>query len=172
MERFLTKLGDCLCTVWGWLAGVALFLAEFFGGYALALHSIMVFVLLDLGWGIAVAVKCKKYTLSESARNTVTKVVSYYSSILIIILLEKMIGVDTPWGVTLVSVIIGLTELWSISGNMLIINPNIPFLKIIRPALIGEIARKLGRSEDEIKEILDSGGKLTDASNQKQGAGA
>lgn len=167
MERFLTKLGDCLCTVWGWLLAIMLFLAEFFGGYALALHSVLIFVLLDLGWGIAVAVKCKKYTLSESARNTVTKVVSYYSSILIIILLEKMIGVDAPWGVTLVSVIIGLTELWSISGNMLIINPNIPFLKIIRPALIGEIARKLGRSEDEIKEILDSGGKLTDAEAKK-----
>ena len=172
MEKFLLKLCECLQTMWGWILAIMLFLAEFFGGYALALHSVLIFVLLDLGWGIAVAVKCKKYTLSESARNTVTKVVSYYSSILIIILLEKMIGVDAPWGVTLVSVIIGLTELWSISGNMLIINPNIPFLKIIRPALIGEIARKLGRSEDEIKEILDSGGRLTDASNQKQGAGA
>lgn len=167
MERFFIKLGDCLCTIWGWIAAVALFLAEFFGGYSLALHSIMVFVLLDLGWGIAVAVKCKKYTLSESARNTVSKVVSYYSSILIVIMIEKMIGIDTPWGVTLISVIIGLTELWSISGNMLIINPNIPFLKILRPALVGEIARKLGRDEGEIKEILDSGGSLTDNTKKR-----
>ena len=38
----------------------------------------------------------------------------------------------------------------------IIINPNLTFFKILRPALIGEIARKLGRSEEEVKEALDN----------------
>ncbi len=46
-------------------------------------------------------------------------------------------------------------EFISIGGNILIVNPNMPFFKLARKALTGEIARKLGRSEDEVKEAFD-----------------
>ena len=43
-------------------------------------------------------------------------------------------------------------------GNALIVFPNLPFLRLIRGALVGEIANKLHVSEDFVKatfEIMD-----------------
>ena len=51
--------------------------------------------------------------------------------------------------------VIAITELWSIAGNILIINPNAPLFKLMRSALVGEIARKIGMSEDEVKDAFD-----------------
>lgn len=162
MKLFFDKLGEVLSTAWGWVVAIVLFLADFFVGYGLALNLILILIITDLGWGIAVAVKCKKYALSECARNTISKVFSYYGCLLIVILIEKMLGAETTVGVSLVTTAIALTELWSISGNMLIINPNIPVLRLIRVHLVGEIARKLNLTEIQVESALHKGEKLTE----------
>lgn len=159
----MIKLCEVLSTAWGWFTAVFMFLVDFFYGYGLALNLILILILLDLGWGIAVAVKLKEYTLSESARNTVTKILSYYSSILIVIMIEKLLGTESNIGVSLITTVIALTELWSISGNMLIINPNIPVLRLLRIHLVGEISRKLNVSENRVRKAMNKGEKLTDS---------
>lgn len=161
MKIFCLKLIDALSTIWGWFVALFLFLLDFFCGYGMALNLILILILTDLGWGIAVAVRCKRYALSECARNTVSKVFSYYGCLLIVILIEKMLGAETTLGVSLVTTAIALTELWSISGNMLIVNPKIPVIRLLRVQLIGEIARKLNLSESQVKEALDNDKDLT-----------
>ena len=78
----------------------------------------------------------------------------FWTCLLVFIFVEKLIHFEWfPTGV--VASVICATELWSISGNILIVNPNIPFFNIIRPALKGEIARKLNISEDDVDDALN-----------------
>ena len=62
-------------------------------------------------------------------------------------------------GMTLTASIIGaaitLVELWSASASMLILFPNFLFLKLLRKALTGEIAAKLGIEPWQVEEILE-----------------
>lgn len=167
MRLLLGKLGEILSSAYGWAVALFLFLFDFFCGYGLALNIILILILIDLGWGIAVAVKFKKYALSECARNTISKIFSYYSSLLIVIMIEKLLGSESAIGVSLITTIIALTELWSISGNMLIINPNIPVLRLFRIHLVGEISRKLNISEHTVKKAMKSGKRLTSNTDAK-----
>jgi hypothetical protein len=70
-------------------------------------------------------------------------------------MIEQVVTLDWFLVTNTFATVIAITELWSIAGNILIINPNAPFFRIMRSALVGEIARKIGRSEDEVKEAFD-----------------
>jgi hypothetical protein len=90
-------------------------------------------------------------------RDTVSKIAAYGSALLITIMIEQVKDWESMFVTSLIAVLICATELWSISGNILIVNPNAVFFKLLRPALKGEIARKLGIGEDKVDEVLDSG---------------
>lgn len=69
--------------------------------------------------------------------------------------------VDKMIGMTLTASVIGaaitLVELWSASASMLILFPNFLFLKLLRKALTGEIASKLGIEPWQVEEVLGDG---------------
>lgn len=161
MNRYLlilaatwTKLQDVMQSVWGVLLILFGFIANFFGGYILALSAVLTCVIIDLIWGIRSAHKQKKYTQSELIKSTVSKMTAYGTALLVFIFIEKLIQFNAiPTGI--VASVICATELWSTSGNILIVNPDIPFFKILQPALKGEIARKLNISEDDVEEALE-----------------
>jgi hypothetical protein len=56
---------------------------------------------------------------------------------------------------------------WSISGHILIRFPNLLFFRLFRPALVGEIARKLQMSEEEVKEMFNENEKRNGNSRKK-----
>ena len=148
------KLPELLQSVYGVLLVLFGFIVNFFGGYILAISAVLVCVTIDLIWGIKSAHKQKKYTQSELIKSTVTKLTAYGTALLVFIFIEKLIGFNSiPTG-TIASIICA-TELWSTSGNILIVNPDIPFFKILQPALKGEIARKLNISEDDVDNVLE-----------------
>lgn len=148
------KLQDALSNIWGILLVIFGFIANFFGGYIMAISAVIVCVLVDLFWGIKSAHKRHKYTQSELIKSTVSKLTAYGTALLVFIFIEKLIGFpNLPTGA--VASLICVTELWSTSGNILIVNPNIPFFRILKPVLIGEIARKLNISEDQVEDFLD-----------------
>lgn len=149
----IPKLQDLLQSVWGVLLVAFGFIANFFGGYVMAISAVVTCVIVDLIWGIRSAHKQHKYTQSELIKNTVTKVTAYGTALLVFIFIEKLIGFEgLPTGA--VASIICATELWSTSGNILIVNPDIPFFKLLIPVLKGEIARKLNISEEEVDDVL------------------
>lgn len=159
IASFFVKLAEVLSSIWGWLVVSAFAAFNLYAGYKFAFASVGMLILIDMILGIWSALKQNKYARSELARDTFSKVVIYGLALIALIHIERLCG-DTYFGVNICAAGICATEFWSASGNALIINPNLHFFKLMRPALIGEIARKLNRTEEEVKEALDNGEKL------------
>lgn len=109
-------------------------------------------VIADLIWGVSAAIKLKKFVLSRALRETFTKSAIYAFALIGIALIEKFIYEESLIGVKIACSLAAACELWSISASMLIIKPNMPFIKIFRLQLKGEIENKIGKN---IKNILN-----------------
>lgn len=159
LEGVLTKLFDALSTVHGWVIGLFVMMANFFSGYHLVIYGILAAVVFDAFFGIWVALRQKKFIISELARATLFKLMVYLNLIVVFVFIDKFVGasgIDTKISTMLVSSAICLAEAWSSCGNALIINPNFPFLRLMRKALTGEIARKLDVNPDEVEDYLNN----------------
>ena len=152
------KCGELLHYPLSWLTAILLFIVEVFAGAKFLVLMVTVVTIMDAGWGIAVSIKRGKFTLSELMRQTVVKILVYGCALLVFLSLDKFVEMET--GLTmeitsgLIGVIIVLTEGWSSAASALILFPNVPFLRFMQKALTGEIARKLGISEDEVAQIM------------------
>ena len=136
----------------GWIVAGILFLLDFIAGHELAVGLVVAVTLMDAIWGITVSIKRKKFALSELARLTVEKLAVYGCAMLAFIGLDKMVGMTLTASV--IGAAITLVELWS--ASMLILFPNFLFLKLLRKALTGEIASKLGIEPEEVEAVLAS----------------
>lgn len=151
--KTLTKLGTILQTVQGWVVAAGIFVAEyFFGDHATVVWLVLTATLLDAVWGIAVSISHGQFTLSELMRLTVAKIAVYGCALAVFIGLDKVTG--TELSTDIVGGAIILCETWSMLGSMLIIYPHIPILQLLRKALTGEIANKLGVAPEEVEDIL------------------
>lgn len=158
MEHFLTHFTDrllmILSSAWGWTAGVLLIILNTIVDHGTAITFVVVVVVMDLVWGIAASVKMKRFTTSELMRDTVGKFAVYGTAILTFCFLDKMLGESVTLTTAVICSVIMLVELWSSMGNALIVFPNMPFLKLARNALVGEIANKLHVTEGDVRKIL------------------
>ena len=157
---FFIKLGELLSNIYGWLIMISLIALDFIVDYKVAFVGVIACILIDMFVGIWSALKQKKYAKSELMRDTFSKLFIYCGTLVMMIFIEKLVGIDFIMTTDICAAIICATELWSIAGNALIINPNLHFFKLIKFALVGEIARKLHISEDEVKESFEKGEKL------------
>lgn len=166
MENFITKLSACfnsvavklpeiLSSIGGWVSVLFLIVANFCAGYELTLIMILFCIVSDAFWGIMVAIKCGRFVVSELGRDTLIKMAAYGNAMLVLIGIERLISVDFHITTVVAATIICAVELWSISGNVLIIKPNFKFFRLMRPALKGEIGRKLNIAEDMVDQALD-----------------
>lgn len=173
VERFESMVS----TIWGLICAMFVAIFEFLLGYKFAILVVFIAILLDMFWGIAAARAQGKYTRSELMRDTITKISAYGSVIIVVALLENLIlgshtigneeGASVRFGVDIVAFIISCIELWSMGGNILIVHPNAKFFKLMRMSLVGEIARKLNRPEEEVKEVFKNNGDFkTPGSNE------
>jgi len=161
IASFFIKLGELLGTVSGWLLMICCIMVNFFVDYKLAFVGVVTCIFIDMAVGIWCALKQKKYAKSELMRDTISKLFIYCGALVMIIFMEKLIGFEKSTLTTdICAAVICATELWSIAGNALIINPNLHFFKLIKFALVGEIARKLHITEDDVKETLEKGESL------------
>ena len=156
---FFDKVSELFGTVWGWIIAAFFFVVEFYGGYGMAFLSIGLAIIVDMILGIWSAVKQGKYAKSELMRDTFSKVVVYGLALLVIIHME-MLTASTTLGTNICAAVMCAAEFWSIAGNALIINPNLGFFRLIRSSLVGEIARKLHITEEEVKDAFEKGDKL------------
>ena len=164
----LERFDNMISTSWGFLCAVGIAVLEFVLGYKVAISVVFVAIVLDMFWGIAAALKQKKFLRSELMRDTITKVCAYGAALLMTAMLENLIagshtigseeGANTRWAVDVVAFIISCTEFWSISGNVLIVKPNSVFFRLIRMSLIDEIASKLGMQKEDVKEVFEKNG--------------
>lgn len=159
MPHIWNKLANMLDSIWGWLLLVGGSIFNVLLGYKVALAMVAFVIFGDLFFGIGAARKQGKYAQSELVRATINKVGAYYFVLIVAVFIEQVITWDWFFVTNTLATIIVVTEVWSISGNILIINPNAPFFRLMRSALIGEIARKLGRTEEQVKEAFEESDK-------------
>ena len=144
-----------LSSIYGWITGILLIILNAIVDQKIAITFVVVMVTLDLFWGIAAALKMHRFATSELMRDTLGKLAVYGTAILTFCFIDKMLGDSVTLTTAVICSIINLVELWSSMGNALIVFPNIPFLRLIRGALVGEIANKLHVSEDQVKEAFN-----------------
>jgi len=158
LSRMAQKLLEALSSVEGWWLVVLAFCWNYFAGSEAAILITLLAVVLDAVWGIGAAVKQGKFALSELARDTVMKMAVYGSAMICFIGVDKLLHFQSGLTLAVVCAVIVLVELWSMCASALICFPEMPFLRILRRALIGEIARKLGVRADEVKKVLEGVG--------------
>lgn len=156
IEHFLNKLMVVLSTVWGWLMCLLLLIANFLAGYKMMVGFTVIAVVMDAVWGIASSLKQKRFTKSELARDSFSKLAVYGSVILVFILIDKLLGVSNGLTTSVICICIILVELWSTAASMLICFPHMPFLQILKKALVGEIASKLSVKPENVETALDT----------------
>jgi len=146
------------------LSSVTCVFSTFYGSIVLMISSILAFfqpesicfyvvlgaVVADLFWGVLAARKCKKFLLSKAFRDTATKIGIYAFTMVGAFCIEKILHNGGLVGVKIVAVIAAACELWSMSASMLIVKHDMPFLKIFRIQLKGEIESKLVKNAETI----------------------
>jgi hypothetical protein len=159
MERifgYITHVGErfstILHTVQGWIAALVLLIADYIAGHEFAVGLVVAITIMDAVWGIAVSIKRGKFALSELARLTVAKFAVYGCAMLTFIGIDRIIDADITTAA--IATVITLVEFWSSCGSMLILYPNLPALRLLKKALIGEIASKLHIPEEEVEKVL------------------
>lgn len=152
LESIFHHLCKILHTAYGWLVAAVIFVGNFFAPAYYPFIVVEVLVLLDLSWGVAVALRNKKFFLSEALRDTCVKVAIYASCLASVYLIEQIFyaGIVTT---SLAAALAGTCEVFSFSASILIIKPNFPFISLFRSQLRGEMEKKLGRPIDEFKTL-------------------
>ena len=154
----ISRLGSVLSTGWGWATFAALAVMDYISGHSFVVFLVLAATIIDAVWGIAVSLKQGEFTKSELARLTIAKFAVYGCAMFIFIGLDKF--VDTTITASIVGALIVLVEFWSSCGSMLILFPNFLFLRIMKKALVGEVASKLKISEEEAMELLEGNRKI------------
>lgn len=160
------KLGEVLTHVQGWLLAIALAICNYFAGHKVIVLLVVAVTIMDAFWGICVSIKRGKFALSELARLTVSKLAVYGCAMAVFVGLDSL--ADTVLSATIVGTAIVLVEFWSSCASMLILYPDFLFLRVFSKALTGEIARKLGVSEDELIEAQKEAEKAKKKVTKKQ----
>lgn len=165
LVNVVNRLDEMISTLWGFAITCVIAVVNFFVGYKVALLVVLAAIIFDGIWGIAAARKLGKFALSELMRDTLKKIGAYGTALVMTMLIENLAfgshqmdscdGSNTRFIVDVVATIISAVEFWSICGNILIVYPNAVFFRLLKHPLVGEIARKLKMTEEEVKEIFE-----------------
>lgn len=155
----ISKIADKICAIFstaaGWILSLFAWFFAFLGDEKWAFYAVVGAIIWDMIWGIAVSRKRhERFFLSYLARETCMKFMVYIGTLFLALCIER--GLNDSWGLGF-RIFCGLAaacELWSASASILIIKPDLPFLRLLRTALTGEIASKLNVSTEEVEEIL------------------
>jgi hypothetical protein len=141
-------------TFLGALLFITMLIVNLVGHEKIAFSIVGIAVFIDLVLGIVSSLKQKKFILSALVSDTFYKVIIYGSMLLVIGLIEKLLH-DGSFALYVACSVAAACELISISAHALIIAPKMPFPKIFRLQLKGEIESKTGVNTDNIFNFND-----------------
>ena len=151
-----TAVISIFATIWGKIVIFALFLGSIFGTIAGLIHIVLILTTVDMIFGVLVTLKTKgkNEIVSSKLRNSLYKGFFYVMFISLTHLVEMQM-MDIDIGPKVAFAVISAVEMWSISANALILNPDLPFLKLFKRFLTAEIGKKLEIDKDEVEDILN-----------------
>lgn len=146
--KFIAILSSC----WGWIAGICLSLLNFLIPLQYMFLLLGIIILFDFLAALVGAYKRNIHITSEKGRGTLIKALIYMLLISLTFSCEIIIGVSIAHKVLFA--IACLIELYSLTANLLIIKPDMPFLKLFAGLVKGEISKKTEIKKEKIEEIL------------------
>ena len=162
-----SKLIAILGTLYGWAAGIIVGLLAYFAGLKILFIILAAILFADLIFGIWSAKVQNKHITSSKLRGTLIKAMVYGVIICLTFAIELAIGIAIAY--KLLFALASLVELYSVTANLLIIKPDMPFLKFFVGLVSGEIAQKLGITKAEVENTLNNrtttGGTSNDNNN-------
>ncbi len=153
-NNLFEKLCEILSSVWGWVLIAALTVIDYLSGYGIMVKIAVLAVVTDAVWGIASSLKQGRFALSELGRNTLSKLSVYGCALISFIGVDRLAGLCDGLTTRTICIIIVLVEFWSTAASMLICFPDMPFLRLMKKALTGEISRKLDITPEEVEDAL------------------
>ena len=154
MFKIQQTLNTALSTAYGWFLALMTASITIIQPEILSFIVVGLLVVADLIWGVLAALKLKKFLLSKAFRETVKKVGIYASVLCSVLIVEKILrGDESLFAVKIMAVFAAVCELWSMSASMLIVKPDMVFLKLFRLQLKGEIESKMNKNVN-IDEIF------------------
>ena len=146
MEKGIIQLNNALSTAYGWMLAMVSTLIAFVTPEKVSFLVVGGAILADLFWGIVASLKLKKFILSVALRETIKKIGVYSFALLGAMSIEAIAHIEGTFiAVRTVAILASVCEFWSMSASMLIVYPNMPFLKLMRWQLKGEIESKISR---------------------------
>lgn len=156
MEKGIIQLNDALSSAYGWILAMSLTAIAFITPEKVSFIVVGGAIFADLFWGVVASIKQKKFILSVAFRETLKKIGVYSFALMGALSIESIAHIEGTFiAVRTVAILASVCEFWSMSASMLIVYPNMPFLKLMRGQLKGEIESKLKRNVDIDKILKD-----------------
>lgn len=160
IDKIFENLNNALTSVYGWFLMLMTSLFTFIQPEQWSFIVVGLAIASDFIWGIAAALKMHKFILSKALRETVKKIAIYSFALLGVMAIEKIMHTDGSFiSVKIIAIFAAVCEFWSMSANMLIIKPDMPFLKLFMGQLKGEIEAKVSKNVN-VDEILKDNGTI------------
>jgi hypothetical protein len=144
---FKSMVGCCM--------SLMIFASTYIGPNTIYSHWILSFMIIDLLVSIVANIKNNTFGLSKMLIKTPIKIAIYLLLFWMVVAIENVIGDDLSLGSRVICGIMCSIEFISISASLLILNPNLPILKLFSKFFVKEIANKLGYTEKEVKKLLN-----------------
>lgn len=164
-----SKLIAILGTLYGWAISIIVGLLAYFAGLKILFIILAAILFADLIFGIWSAKVQNKHLTSSKLRGTLIKGMVYGVIICLTYAVELSIGIGISIAYKVLFALASLVELYSVTANLLIIKPDMPFLKFFVGLVSGEIAQKLGITKAEVENTLNNrtttGGTSNDNNN-------
>lgn len=150
------KIVDTFSHLAGWWIAAMAFAATYCGHQLVLIHYVLVCILVDMLWGIAAYIKIHKFVLSQAIAKTAIKIAAYITIFTLVTMGEHVLNDSWFIASRVTCATLCAAELWSSMGHILVVQPRMPVVKLLRKYLAGEISRKLGIGVEEVNDLLTS----------------
>jgi hypothetical protein len=141
-----------------WLVSICAFLIGALGNVGLTMLLMVILTFVDMLFGVSASLKQNQGIKSSKLRDTPLKIFGYVSIVLVLFLFDTVIdtitGLQTKYLALISCSIFAGVEVWSIIGNAAICFPKLGGISLIQKLFSAEMSKKLGITEDEVKNLL------------------
>lgn len=147
-----TKFTAVVSSVWGWFLGVMGFILTYLLPIREMFIILGIIILTDMIVGLWCAIRNKNAITSSKLRGTIIKAAIYLVVLSLAFAIENQLGWDIASKVLFS--IASAIELYSVIANILILYPNMPFLRLFKGMVEGEISKKTGVNKEKVEDFL------------------
>ena len=101
-EKILDSIHKVFTNIFGWIIAIFTVYLSWLGNDSGSFLLVLVALIWDMAWGIAAAVKHHNFVLSYLLRETFCKIIVYVGAMSIVLLAERMLGIESGFTVKII----------------------------------------------------------------------